>query len=267
MSDTSLTLCPKCGRERAAETNAPAWQCPACGIAYQKYRAYLARLKTLVTPLTTEEKATGLVGDGSIWSLIGANVLAVGIAIYEGWGMLPLMAVYWGQSVVIGIANFFRLLSLDRFSTKDFKLNGRSVDPTTSVKWQVSIFFLIHYGFFHALYLLFLATDAGAQPLFDIWFWLCIATFAMNHLWSYRYNRERDRQGTPNIGTLMFTPYLRIVPMHLTIIFGSLMASSPLGILFFGTLKTFADVGMHIVEHRRLKKVSVSWTEISGERS
>ncbi|MCB1749539.1 MAG: hypothetical protein H6977_03845 [Gammaproteobacteria bacterium] len=30
--------CPKCGHRRAADTSAPGWQCPACGIAYAKYR-------------------------------------------------------------------------------------------------------------------------------------------------------------------------------------------------------------------------------------
>lgn len=30
------TLCPKCHHLRAADATAPAWQCPACGVAYAK---------------------------------------------------------------------------------------------------------------------------------------------------------------------------------------------------------------------------------------
>ena len=30
--------CPKCGYERQANEQTPEWQCPACGIAYQKYQ-------------------------------------------------------------------------------------------------------------------------------------------------------------------------------------------------------------------------------------
>ena len=56
----------------------------------------------------------------------------------------------------------------------------------------------------------------------------------------------------------MFTPYLRIVPMHLTIIFGGLMAHTNAGLLLFGVLKTVADVAMHAVEHRRLAQVGGS---------
>lgn len=87
------------------------------------------------------------------------------------------------------------------------------------------------------------------------WFWACTAVFAVNHLWSYRYNRDLDRQGTPNIGTLMFTPYLRIVPMHMTIIFGGLFVHAGAGLLLFGTLKTAADVAMHVAEHAQIKKI------------
>jgi hypothetical protein len=239
---------------RKTTDHAPAWQCPACGIAYAKHRAYLARARQVVTPLRAADDAPDWTFDGSIWSLIGANLLAIGTAIYEGWGASSLMAVYWAQSVVIGIANFFRLLALDRFSTKDFRINNRSVEPTPAIKRQVAFFFAAHYGLFHTVYFLFLIADSHAA-LFPPWFWICVAAFAANHFWSYRYNRDLDRHGTPNIGTLMFTPYIRIVPMHLAIIFGALLADTVVGLLLFGVLKTVADVVMHIVEHRQLKKV------------
>jgi hypothetical protein len=98
---------------------------------------------------------------------------------------------------------------------------------------------------------------AGAKgaPLFDGWFWLCTAALAVNHYGSYRYNRDLDRQGTPNIGTLMFTPYLRVIPMHITILVGGLFADSGFALLLFGVLKTIADVGMHLIEHAQWRKV------------
>lgn len=33
---TMTTICPKCSHIRPADTQAPAWQCPACGVAYAK---------------------------------------------------------------------------------------------------------------------------------------------------------------------------------------------------------------------------------------
>lgn len=162
------------------------------------------------------------------------------------------MLVYWMQSIVIGVSNVFRMLALDRFCTENFQINGRSVEATPATKRQVAAFFALHYGFFHAVYFVFLVVEDGAAIL-DGWFALCALLFAANHFYSHRYNVEVDRRGTPNIGTLMFTPYLRIVPMHLTIILGGMFGGG-LGLLLFVTLKTIADAAMHLVEHGELRK-------------
>ena len=255
MKTATTTVCPKCNYVRTEADVAPAWQCPACGIAYQKYQAYLGRAKQVVTPPRAGDIAPDWTFDGSIWSLVAANVFALGVAFYEDWSVASLMMLYWSQSVIIGISNVFRILALDRFSTENFTMNDQPVDPTPETKRQVALFFAAHYGIFHGGYLVFLLTDMNGDMMFVPWFWACIAAFAGNHFWSYRYNRDLDRQGTPNIGTLMFTPYLRIIPMHLTIIFGGLMVSTGAGLLLFGVLKTLADVGMHLVEHAQLKKI------------
>jgi len=266
MTDVTTTaiICPKCHHVRAAMDVAPAWQCPACGIAYNKYQSYLERARKIATPPAAGDDAPGWTEDGSIWSLVAANVLSLAVAYYQDWSTVSLMAIYWGQSVIIGIANVFRMLSLDHFSTENFTMNGQRVEPTTGTKIQVAFFFAIHYGFFHLVYLFFLfgfMIDKGSSgaatevELFEPWFWMCVAAFALNHFWSYRYNHELDRQGTPNIGTLMFTPYLRIVPMHLTIIFGGMFMNTGGSLLLFGVLKTLSDIGMHAVEHAQLKKI------------
>jgi hypothetical protein len=255
----AAVVCPKCGHVRAGAETAPAWQCPACGIAYSKYPAYLAaakaRAQRIVTPPLTREEMPQIALDGSVWALVAANVLALGIALWQGWGARPLMLLYWGQSVVIGIANVFRMLALEKFSTENFTINDRAVEPTPAVKAQVALFFAVHYGFFHLGYFVFIAVGDRGAPIEWSWFGLCTAAFALNHLWSYRYNCALDRQGTPNIGTLMFTPYLRIIPMHLTIIFGGMLFEGTAALLLFGGLKTVADVAMHRVEHAQLQKV------------
>jgi hypothetical protein len=248
--------CPKCGHVRTAADTNPAWQCPACGIAYNKYAAYLAKARqTAIAPRAGDAVPPWSL-DGSVWMLLLVNVAILAYALYDRWDAVTLMAAYWAQSVLIGIANVFRLLALDRFSTEGFKIGGKSVDPTPAVKRQTAIFFAIHYGFFHFGYFVFLMSMAKANtPLFDAGFWLCTVAFGINHVWSYRYNAALDRQGTPNIGTLMFTPYLRIIPMHITIVIGALFIHSAAGMILFGVLKTFADLGMHLIEHAQLRKV------------
>ena len=108
-----------------------------------------------------------------------------------------------------------------------------------------------HFGFFHFGYLVFIfAENTGRSPL-GLGLLICTLAFAFNHYFSYRYHREVDASGTPNIGTLMFTPYLRVVPMHLTIVFGAVTLGST-GILVFGLMKMIADVAMHLAEHKML---------------
>ena len=88
---------------------------------------------------------------------------------------------------------------------------------------------------------------------------VCVLTFLVNHAFSYAQNKERDAKRVPNIGTIMFFPYARIIPMHLTIIFGSHFAKASTGdlVLFLG-LKTVADVIMHMVEHAEARRRQVA---------
>jgi len=100
--------------------------------------------------------------------------------------------------------------------------------------------------------------EAKDGALLDTGLLIRSAVFAIDHYWSYGYSRDLDRQATPNISALMFTPYLRIVPMHLTIVVGARRLLSALGLLFFGDLKTVADILMHYLEHSRMKRAADS---------
>jgi hypothetical protein len=167
------------------------------------------------------------------------------------------MWVYWFQSITIGFFNFIRILQLKEFSTEGFKINGQPVQPTQSTKIFTAFFFLFHYGFFHFVYLIFLLTGTFAKvygngPNFIglKHIFLTALLFFINHLFSYFYNRPRDTK-KQKIGSLMFYPYARIIPMHLTIIFSfSFGGALPL----FLMLKTFADGIMHVVEHNVIRK-------------
>ena len=213
------------------------------------------RSRQLVRPPRAGDPEPDAAWDGSVWSLILVNLAVLGFAAAGRWDARELMLAYWAQSVIIGIANVFRILSLERFSTENFTINDAPVEPTPATKVKVASFFALHYGVFHAGYLMFLVLGDQNPVSLGLWFWMGAAAFAINHFWSYRYNIEMDRQGTPNIGTLMATPYIRIVPMHLTIILGGMLAAGSSGtLLLFGGLKTAADVGMHLVEHGRLKR-------------
>ncbi len=190
--------------------------------------------------------------DWSTISLLGSNLFVIVLAVVEGWALREVIWIYWGQSVIIGLSNFARILRLRRFSTEGVRVNDRPVDPTPQTRRQAAFFFLFHYGFFHAGYLVFLAaqTELPREQLPLVL--TCLAAFAANHAFSLVYNWRRDAEGCPNLGMIMLLPYGRILPMHLTIVLGVFLAKGVGGTVFFLLLKAGADLLMHGVEHAGL---------------
>ena len=189
--------------------------------------------------------------DRSVIPLLLSNLLTIAWALFEGWRIVDVMFVYWVQSVVIGYFNYQRIMDLKKFSTDGFSINNRRPEPTPETKIKVAGFFAMHYGVFHAVYLGFmLSNESGEIGLSSLGIVACIVAFVFNHRYSYRHNKERDSQRVPNIGTIMFFPYVRIVPMHLTIVLASALGTdSVTALLAFLLLKTIADIVMHMVEH------------------
>lgn len=194
--------------------------------------------------------------DQSLYGILFGNFVTLAAALYNDWSVTPLLWIYWGQSVVIGITNVIRMMRLKEFSTEGFTSGGKRVPETASGKKQTAIFFCVHYGFFHFGYFVFLASGAvGGKIAPGDWPGVAVGilAFALAHGYSLFWNEGRDfASKKPNLGTLMFYPYLRIIPMHLTIIFGGVVAGVALP-LFIG-LKTLADAGMHFVEHALFRR-------------
>lgn len=225
--------------------------------------------------------------DKSTKILIISNIITIIFALLEGWDLNNVLWIYWFQSLIIGYFNYKRILKLENFTTENLRMNDQPVSPTENSKKQIANFFLMHYGLFHLGYLLFLMSNfsfsfKGSYLGFSfiiaiLSFVASIITFYFNHKTSFEFNYQEDLKSKINIGTLMFIPYARIIPMHLIIIFAGNLASSNINIsvngvmfpifstftiLFFLSLKTIADVIMHKVEHNYLRR---NITEINTE--
>lgn len=190
--------------------------------------------------------------DLSLWALIVSNLIVIVWALIEGWPLAIIIWVYWSQSVTIGILWFFKILTLKQFSTKGVKINNRSVKPTRGTKIQTAVFFLIHYGFFHFIYAIFLCVHYKAVMIWPIL--LMAGVFVIYQSFSFFYNKKWEDKQKPNIGKMMFFPYARIIPMHLTILFGGILSggtfAGKVSLVLFMLLKTFADVIMHVFEKK-----------------
>jgi len=206
--------------------------------------------------------------------LIVTNLVAIVSALVFRWPISYLLFPYWIQSVIIGYYSRKRMLSLNHFSTEGFRSNGQQVDPTEETKRDTARFFTFHYGFFHAVYLAVLSSLVADFETQD-WVWMLILalSFIHGHSSMYRANYEADRSGCPNIGLLMFLPYVRIIPMHLIIFIGMLSSYAnemnslyqAFVVIVFGSFKTGADYLMAVVEHKYVREMAESKvTEQSG---
>lgn len=196
--------------------------------------------------------------DRSTLALLASNVLVIAFAIYEQWNLVTLLWIYWAQSVIIGVFTVFKILDLTRFSTDGFYINDQPVSPTERTKRSTAHFFALHYGIFHLMYFAFLAgftyfglwtaPPFGTAVASAFFILTSVSLFFVNHLYSYLHNKEQERKLKPNIGSMMFLPYARIIPMQLSLVLGVLLVDQVALILFLA-LKTIADVIMHVVEH------------------
>lgn len=217
--------------------------------------------------------------DRALLAILASNALTAVVALVSGWGLLQLLWPFWVQSAVIGWFSMQRILKLQDFCTEGFRINKRPVEPTPATRTQTAIFFALHYGFFHFIYFVFLAgftagaaagggsiavTNSSTGEVMQVAMgqvraldWLLFAAlgfvFWRTHAASHREHVAADLAGRPNIGTLMFMPYLRILPMHLTLILGMVLSGGGAVLLFLG-LKTAADAGMHLLEHALLRR-------------
>ena len=112
-----------------------------------------------------------------------------------------------------------------------------------------TFFFPVHYGGFHLGYLVFLAflippTDPEAVLLGGAVFLITHGISFIKHYMTEEFDIQKE----------FMMPYLRIIPMHLTIIFGGMLMVFGVHVIvmiFFMALKTGADVAAHLIKHKQ----------------
>lgn len=183
-------------------------------------------------------------------NLVLSNLATLAAALAFDWNIGWLLWPYWIQSVIIGWYARRRMLALHRFSTEGFTSNGRRVAEDESGKRSTANFFALHYGFFHLGYLVFLAgMHAPASWRDGVLLLACGVSFVLSQRQTWAAQHAADLRGRPNLGALMFTPYLRVVPMHLAILLGA-GSSGASALVAFTALKTASDLALDWIDRR-----------------
>lgn len=240
--------CPRCSYVRALSDRVPVDACPRCSAPYAESPAPPAPGWAAAVLWDAALK------DRSLHVLIAVNVLTLAFAFYQGMSLRSLLLIYWIQSVIIVACSVARILILQRFSTRGVSFDGEKVIESAATRRKAASGCAMFFGIFHAVYLAFIFVFPPPPQFGDpMAYVLAGLVFALNHLYSLRRNAAKDAAGRPNIGTLMFMPLPRILPMHLLMCTGLAFTSSAFSMVLFGLLKTAADALMHLIEHRVLQ--------------
>jgi len=121
---------------------------------------------------------------------------------------------------------------------------------------------MVHFGMFHAVYAIFLIPIVNKIPgavNFEILFG-AIPILFINTIFSVISDIKRDKLEETSGASLFFIPYLRVVPMHIFILFAFKMDMAKgyselryVLLLFIG-LKTLSDLVMHIIVNKTWKR-------------
>lgn len=200
-------------------------------------------------------------------NLILANGATLVAALVFDWAPAWLLWPYWIQSVVIGWYARKRMLNLAQFSTEGFTSNDQPVPENDEGKRSTAGFFVLHYGAFHAAYLIFLLKEHRVSGAWDILVLLaCGVSFVLSQRQTYAAQHAADLNGKPNLGRLMFTPYLRVLPMHLGILFGAKLDGGAGLLILFTVLKTLSDIGLDALDRKLGVKSTALTPRVASSR-
>lgn len=212
---------------------------------------------------------------GAVIALVVANAIPLLGVLLFGWSVWTILIVYWLENGIVGAFNVLKMSRAqggDDGSARNWTLNGR---PAASVaKGGLIGFFVMHYGLFWAVHGVFVfmlplfasmgpdGSDIGPAP--DFWTILfAVAALFISHGVSYLFNfiGSGEYKRTSPVRQ-MFSPYGRLVVLHVTIILGAIAIATTgapvAAIVVLVVLKTALDLGLHLREHRRLGPVEVN---------
>jgi hypothetical protein len=183
-----------------------------------------------------------IIKDPGFWFLLLMNGYLIYYYQQQPGEFNTIIWIYWVQSVLIGIFNFFELNSVKNPDEKTLSMNNQPVNKAGMgcAAW----FFLLHYGFFHFVYAIFLLVGKSSGVNGKLLL-ITAGIFVTESTIQLIRKRNSLQSEKVNVGRMFFTPYLRIVPMHLMILVPSFLGITA-SVLFL-VLKTIADAGMYLL--------------------
>ncbi len=193
-------------------------------------------------------KQKRILTDPTFWVLVALNGYLVFRFYKEKDIFVTLIFLYWSQSMLLGI-----FTTLDILTTRNPK--PAAPEPAKVMtglmkgekpKISSAKFFFVAFAGLHLFYLPFLFTmKSGRAPIDWEFFKYFLYLFLAGQIISFIQHKVQQAK-YPNAPTPSpFIAFIRVLPMHLTIIFASFFTGAAVGI--FLILKSVADVVMYAI--------------------
>jgi hypothetical protein len=186
----------------------------------------------------------------------GANLVPLLGVLAWDWSSADLIALYWAETVLIGLFAIVRILLARKPQPPDADLiivKGKPVGRMTNA--LAVPFFCLHFGGLMAVYGYFLHDQFGATPASVHATWPALAAFAASHAFSLIFNYlGAGEYLETSADQAVLRPYPRIIPMHLMVVLGGFLFARGSGadgylMLLIG-MKTAGDLLSHFAEHK-----------------
>jgi len=210
----------------------------------------------------------GLLTSPPVFVVLLLNLVPAGGVLWLGWSPLALLLLYWIENVVVGAANVAKMAAAARG-----KPNGAALAA------GVIPFFLMHYGMFCLVHLVFTVLVGGgvfggadpADVFRSAWAtrldfaWAVVAIAALHALDLFLWMREEAWRYT-DPQSQMAAPYGRVVVLHVTILGGAFLLAETgapaSAILLLAVLKTIYEVLSTARRERKIRDAA----EAQGRR-
>ncbi len=206
----------------------------------------------------------------SILALLIANLALLSAGMSGQWEMSQYLLIYWCESAIIG---FFTLLKLWMSRSKKpmpFQVTAggttRDIDGASAAgRLALMGFFSLHFGLFMFVHLVFLLAFLGASlDVLPAVLWgalVLLLSHALSFFFHFIWGGERESMPAEQI---FFSPYPRVIFMHLVVIGGALLNFWPPIIVL---VKIGADLLGHWMSHKGLPGAEISVSVPGGGMS
>jgi hypothetical protein len=151
-----------------------------------------------------------------MWLVLLSNALIFFLPDFSLRDAITLIWIYIVQSLLLGLVHFFKLLF--------YRFAPEAQDGLVSRGGQrfTAFFFLVHFGFFHVVYIIFAGTESVKTELVM----LAGLVYLSGQLLSLFREIPEENTGERRQSAFMMRPYARIIPIHFAVILGSLFGSA-----------------------------------------